>query len=166
MASKSETGSAAAGAMIQLLDPGSGRPLRSWRLPAVGGPILIGRAEDRDIQIDDPYVSRHHAELHPEAGRWRLVARGRNGVYIQSRGVTEALLTAELTFRLGAIGPLLRFMPGEAPQESLSTCMYAGQPLEPIELDHEQIATEVEEIATGDYFQQLQEKARRMRRGG
>ena len=62
------------------------------RLPA--GVVTIGRSPSSDIVLDDPLVSRHHAELRelPD-GRRQLVDHGsHNGTFVNGRRVDEAVL--------------------------------------------------------------------------
>ncbi len=95
---------------IQLLDSALGRPVRSWQFDGKAM-ISIGRADDRDVQISDPYVSRTHAELRFKSGCWTLASLGRYGVLIQGKTITEVPIEKETTFRLGSEGPTLRFDP-------------------------------------------------------
>jgi hypothetical protein len=69
--------------------------LRAWRTPAlpelVGAQLLIGRSSACQIVLGDDTVSRRHAELRFEDGRWLLRDLGSsNGTYINGRLVTEA----------------------------------------------------------------------------
>ena len=54
---------------------------------------LLGREYDNDVVIDDERTSRHHAELHWDDGRVRLLDRGSmNGVFVNRqpmRGMTR-----------------------------------------------------------------------------
>ena len=82
-------------------EPDSGRP-------QPGKTLRIGRAADNDIVVSDPDVSKHHAELRPEAGAARLVdLDSRNGTFVNEQRVTAALLSegdlvgiGSATFRL------------------------------------------------------------------
>jgi hypothetical protein len=58
-----------------------------------GSRLLIGRSRDCDITIDDPNVSRRHAELRNEDGRWVVSDLGStNGVKVNGRRVERAAL--------------------------------------------------------------------------
>jgi hypothetical protein len=58
-----------------------------------GSRLLIGRSRDCDITIDDPNVSRRHAELRNEEGRWVVADLGStNGVKVNGRRVERAAL--------------------------------------------------------------------------
>ena len=58
-----------------------------------GSRFVIGRSRDCDLMLDDPNVSRRHAELRNEHGAW-LVAdlASTNGVKVNGRRVAEAHL--------------------------------------------------------------------------
>ena len=75
--------------------------LRSWLRPrGLGLPpadeleqaqLVIGRSSGCELVLADDTVSRHHAELRFEDGRWLLRDLGSsNGTYINGRLVTEA----------------------------------------------------------------------------
>ncbi|HLL07392.1 MAG TPA: FHA domain-containing protein [Nocardioidaceae bacterium] len=52
-------------------------------------PILLGRASDASIRIDDDYVSTRHARFVPSDGQWFLEDLGStNGTYLGSQRVT------------------------------------------------------------------------------
>jgi hypothetical protein len=58
-----------------------------------GSRFLIGRSRDCDLMLDDPNVSRRHAELRKEHGAW-IVAdlASTNGVKVNGRRVAEQQL--------------------------------------------------------------------------
>lgn len=57
----------------------------------VGARLVIGRSSSCEIVLGDDTVSRRHAELRLEAGRWLLRDLGSsNGSYVNGRLVTEA----------------------------------------------------------------------------
>ncbi|MEM6394455.1 MAG: SpoIIE family protein phosphatase [Planctomycetota bacterium] len=69
--------------------------------------LVVGRSGDADVRLDDPTVSRRHAELHwePYEGRgiWRVVdLNSANGVWVKDKQVDEAELRADQPVRLGA----------------------------------------------------------------
>ena len=71
-----------------------------------GSRLLIGRSRDCDITLDDPNVSRRHAELRNEDGRWVVTDLGStNGVKLNGRRVEEAALEPgdELTLGLARL---------------------------------------------------------------
>jgi hypothetical protein len=67
-----------------------------------GDPFTIGRSRDCDLVIDDPNISRHHAELRAEGDGWRIADLGStNGVKINRRRVDEGLLRGGDRITLG-----------------------------------------------------------------
>lgn len=68
-----------------------------------GNRVVIGRSRDCDVTLDDPNVSRRHAELRREGGTWVVADLGStNGVKINGRRVGEHALQPgdELTLGL------------------------------------------------------------------
>jgi hypothetical protein len=50
--------------------------------------VVLGRSRDSDIVLDDPNVSRHHAEIRPSGGSWVVNDLGStNGVKVNGRRV-------------------------------------------------------------------------------
>jgi hypothetical protein len=149
--------------MVHLLDPATGRVLQVWLL-ASQAVITIGREQGQDVLLADPYVSRQHAELRFQDGQWQLVSLGRNGITIEGRRVTEALAHNGLVFRLGSEGPTLRFIdtPPDASNSATITSDSMGKFA--LRFDETKVEQEVDEIAEGEYFRQLQERARNLRR--
>ena len=71
----------------------AGEPSVVRPLPA--GTLRIGRAEDNDIVVADPAVSRHHAELRNVGGQYHLVDLGsNNGTFVNGQRITAAPLSA------------------------------------------------------------------------
>ena len=67
-----------------------------------GNRVLIGRSRDCDVTLDDPNVSRRHAELRREGGSWVVADLGStNGVKINGRRVHEHELAAGDEITLG-----------------------------------------------------------------
>jgi ABC-type multidrug transport system ATPase subunit len=67
---------------------------RAVDLSLEGGTVRIGRSQDSDLVLDDPLVSRHHAELRrlPD-GLWQLADLGSfNGTFVNGRRVDAAVL--------------------------------------------------------------------------
>jgi hypothetical protein len=94
------------------------RPLAPLSDPAVGGRalligddkrtvlsgsrMLIGRSRDCDITIDDPNVSRRHAELRNEDGRWIVRDLGStNGIKVNGRRLEDSILQPGDELQLG-----------------------------------------------------------------
>src|SRR4051812_48213727 len=60
------------------------------RLALSGNRVLIGRSRDCDVTLDDPNVSRRHAEVRREGGSWVVADLGStNGVKINGHRVAE-----------------------------------------------------------------------------
>jgi FHA domain-containing protein len=58
-----------------------------------GERLLVGRSRECDLVLEDPNVSRKHAELRREDGRWLIADLGStNGLKVNGRRVTEAVL--------------------------------------------------------------------------
>jgi hypothetical protein len=71
-----------------------------------GSRLLIGRSRDCDITVDDPNVSRRHAELRNEGGSWVVADLGStNGVKVNGHRVEQARLEPgdELVFGLARL---------------------------------------------------------------
>lgn len=67
-----------------------------------GDPFTIGRSRDCDLVIDDPNISRHHAELRAEGDSWRIADLGStNGIKINRRRVDDGLLRSGDRITLG-----------------------------------------------------------------
>jgi hypothetical protein len=77
-------------------------PSRAVRALLVGGGkrrmlsgerLVLGRSREADLVVDDPNVSRRHAELRREGQDWRIVDLGStNGVKVNGRRVEQAQL--------------------------------------------------------------------------
>jgi pSer/pThr/pTyr-binding forkhead associated (FHA) protein len=148
---------------VQLLDPSMFRPVKSWTF-AGREKITIGRSADQDVELVDPYVSRNHANLVYQDGRWLLISLGRNGVLVANQMVTDFPVGDEVRFRLGTQGPWLRFSAVAEREEAMSTVLIDTLPTPDFQVDARRLESEVGEIASGDYFQDLQQRARQMRR--
>jgi pSer/pThr/pTyr-binding forkhead associated (FHA) protein len=63
---------------------------------------VIGRAIDVDIVLDDPGVSRRHAEVHVVDGRARVIDLGStNGTFLNGERVHAGTLTDGSTITVG-----------------------------------------------------------------
>ncbi|MFO0913460.1 MAG: FHA domain-containing protein [Pirellulales bacterium] len=149
---------------LDLLDSAQGHPVQSWRF--VGRTlVVIGRAEENDVRIVDPRVSRVHAELHYSPAGWILVSRGRNGVVMDGVQVTNVPLSDRLPFQLGPGGPQMRFRlnglssAGSATLDNLDTSM-----LKMVQIDLQKRDEEVRGITEGALFQQLKQRAGELRK--
>ena len=73
---------------------------------AFSHPFQIGRDHDCEVRIEDAQVSRHHATVAFEDGRWLLRdALSANGVFVDGRRVETVSIETDQTIRLGAAGP-------------------------------------------------------------
>jgi pSer/pThr/pTyr-binding forkhead associated (FHA) protein len=58
-----------------------------------GDLVVVGRSRDCDLVLDDPNVSRRHAEVRRENGHWVIADLGStNGLKVNGRRVGEAAL--------------------------------------------------------------------------
>jgi hypothetical protein len=58
-----------------------------------GARVLVGRSRDCDVVLDDPNVSRRHAELRRQGDTWMVADLGStNGVKVNGRRVDHAIL--------------------------------------------------------------------------
>ena len=65
--------------------------------------IVLGRSRDADVQVEDPNVSRRHAELRYEGGDfWIVDLDSTNGVEVDGRRVKRAKLEPGDTFTVGS----------------------------------------------------------------
>ncbi|MCD6031050.1 MAG: domain containing protein [Thermomicrobiales bacterium] len=98
----------AAAAMSRRPERGLPRPLRLLPIESgvphaslQSGPVTVGRAEDNDLVLADPEVSRHHARLEPDGQSWRAVDLGStNGTWINGarRNVATIAVGDEVGF--------------------------------------------------------------------
>jgi len=155
-------GNAGSDVVVQLLDEARGVALKTWRFTSRQS-ISIGRAEDRDVEIVDAYVSRHHASVESRSGAWVLVAHGRNGVYVDGQPIQELVVSREVAFRLGSAGPQLVFRTTPPRDESLATISLDTLPASVFGVDAQRLAAEVASVASREEFVKLQEQARALR---
>jgi FhaA, N-terminal domain/FHA domain len=67
-----------------------------------GGRAVLGRSRDADVQIDDPNVSRRHAEVVQEgAAHWVVDLGSTNGTEVEGRRVQRAQLASGSRFTIG-----------------------------------------------------------------
>jgi FhaA, N-terminal domain/FHA domain len=65
--------------------------------------VVLGRSREADIQVEDPNVSRRHAELRQEgAAYWIVDLDSTNGVEVNGRRVKRAKLEPGDTFTVGS----------------------------------------------------------------
>ena len=65
--------------------------------------VVLGRSKDADIRVDDPNVSRRHAELQQEGATWWVVdLDSTNGVEVRGRRVKRLKLEDGTKFTIGS----------------------------------------------------------------
>jgi pSer/pThr/pTyr-binding forkhead associated (FHA) protein len=65
--------------------------------------VLLGRSRECDIQVEDPNVSRRHAELRQEGpSYWIVDLDSTNGVEVNGKRVKRAKLSSGDTFTVGS----------------------------------------------------------------
>ena len=70
----------------------------------------IGRLKDCDLPIENSFVSRAHAEVVFEDGKWSIRDLGSaNGIFVQGQRVQLVPLDELTTIRLGVEGPQVKF---------------------------------------------------------
>jgi two-component system cell cycle response regulator len=118
----------------------SGATITCLSLPKLGlvyrllpGKTLIGRAEDADLQLSMPGVSRRHAAIVEEDGTYMLEDLGStNGTYCRGQKVTQRLALRDRdTIRLGA-GVLLKFAFYDELEEQTGTALYERATRDPL----------------------------------
>ncbi|MBF2029444.1 MAG: protein kinase [Oscillatoriales cyanobacterium C42_A2020_001] len=102
--------------LLHLPDP---KPVRHWRF-AQETLIRIGRAPENHIILNNPIVSRFHAELRridlprradsqtPIQG-WQLINHSVNGTFVNGEAIAQGILEDEVLIQLAQEGPVLRF---------------------------------------------------------
>jgi DNA-binding response OmpR family regulator len=66
------------------------------RWPLAKAVTTIGRAEDNDLVVDDRWVSRYHAQVRQEEGRYLVEDRGsKNGTLVNGRRIAGPALLAD-----------------------------------------------------------------------
>jgi pSer/pThr/pTyr-binding forkhead associated (FHA) protein len=65
--------------------------------------VVLGRSKDADVRVDDPNVSRRHAELQQEGATWWAVdLDSTNGIEVQGRRVKRLKLEDGTKFTIGS----------------------------------------------------------------
>ena len=149
---------------MSLLDPVKGHPLQTWEFD--GRPVIrIGRADDNDIVVIDPLVSRVHAELVADAtGHWQLVSVGRNGTWVDGEPVSEPRsIGPGMVVQLGSNGPWMEFREGRRELRGGETLLPVSD-MSMLQIDEELIKTEVSKIAEGEDFEDLRRQAQQFKR--
>ena len=156
---------------IQLLDMTGEQVTAEWVYSSwVTALVRVGRAQDNDVIIADRYVSRYHAEIAFESGRWTLACVGRHGILRAGVRVDGpcAMEVGSHDFQIPGTSVTLRALVYDdslaaAVEDPEMTTMVA--PLTAPEIvfrvDRNDIQRAVEEIEEGDFFQSLHSARRR-----
>jgi ABC transport system ATP-binding/permease protein len=74
---------------------------KTWQ--ATGGrTYTLGRANEADIRLENPRVSRHHAVLQPTPAGWVLQNHSSNGMFVNGQRVESLTITQPVTVVLGS----------------------------------------------------------------
>lgn len=66
-------------------------PLRGTSLDLAASPILLGRAQEATLVLEDDYASGRHARLFPQGSRWFIEDLGStNGTFLGENQLTRA----------------------------------------------------------------------------
>ncbi|MFC3300845.1 FHA domain-containing protein [Arthrobacter agilis] len=67
-------------------------PLSGTTLDLAASPILLGRAQEATLVLEDDYASGRHARLFPQGSRWFIEDLGStNGTFLAGNQLTRAL---------------------------------------------------------------------------
>ncbi|MBT1003242.1 FHA domain-containing protein [Paenarthrobacter sp. DKR-5] len=67
-------------------------PLAGTTMDLGSSPILLGRAQEATLVLEDDYASGRHARLFPQGSRWFIEDLGStNGTYLADQQLTRAL---------------------------------------------------------------------------
>ena len=150
--------SSAGSIVLELLDSASGVPLQAWSFPETQR-IVIGRSDECDLVIANPYVSRSHAYLERDAEGWQAVAISSQQLVIDGQRKQTSRLRDGDVIRLGAQGCDLKFREAQAQANKQvnwnQTMMFDPESCPILQLDKDQLEREVAEIETDEYFQNL-----------
>jgi pSer/pThr/pTyr-binding forkhead associated (FHA) protein len=148
---------------IQLLDSSQGRPVQVWHFEDLST-ITIGRLEENDICIADHQVSRLHARLTRQDGKWTLISVGRNGTVVNDRLVSEVELSDKSVFRLGTDGPTLRFHLSKTDiGRSETVSNFDANMITMLAVDETRKQEEVDQITANSLFKDLLEKTQELK---
>ena len=152
---------------LRLLHPTQGHVVHRWSFQS-RPTIRIGRADENEVTVEDPSVSRRHAELRYTDGEWELCNLGRNGTTMGGKRVTHVRLKTAETFRLGPTGPLFEFREGGAmltgPESLDATTISKTVDLESaLVVDEQRRDADLRQIVDSPFFRRLQQDAVRLR---
>ncbi|UCH86910.1 MAG: FHA domain-containing protein [Dehalococcoidia bacterium] len=102
-------------------------PNKTWEIPLVSDALTIGRHSNSDIALDDPRVSRRHAQIECRRGAFTIRdLNSANGIWLGKQRVDEHTLQDGDTIRVG--GAQLVFKRGF---EHEDLTVVEGPPLSP-----------------------------------
>ena len=152
--------------VLELLDSASGVPLQKWSFPETQR-IVIGRSDECDLVMANPYVSRTHAYLERDTDGWQVVAISSQQLVIGGQRKQTSGLRDGDVFRLGAQGCDLRFREVHAQTQEVNwnqTLSFDPESCPILHLDKDQLEREVAQIETDKYFQNLSHSLRKLKR--
>lgn len=78
-------------------------PLKGTELELASSPILLGRAQEATLVLEDDYASGRHARLFPQGSRWFIEDLGStNGTFLAGNQLTRALpVELQVPIRIG-----------------------------------------------------------------
>lgn len=80
-------------------------------------PFRIGRDESCELRIDDPEVSRFHAEIWFLRDKWWILdLESANGTFVDGKKVERSPLTSNTRIQLGENGPIFSVQTEEVPK--------------------------------------------------
>jgi DNA-binding NtrC family response regulator len=102
----------------------SRKPIVTWsdargrHTREIGETLVLGGADGVELVIDDPAVSRLHAELEPlDSGLWVRDLESRNGTFVQGVRVSRACIPEDGHLRVGATDVTVSYAPQATPVE-------------------------------------------------
>ena len=109
------------------------QPRLGWVYRITGARTVLGRAENADVQLSMPGVSRAHAAIQEEGGTYTLEDLGStNGTYCRGERLTSPLALKDRdTIRLGA-SVMLRFAFHDVLEEKMGTELYERATRDPL----------------------------------
>lgn len=153
---------------IELLDSATGQSQQSWSFSSVSR-VQLGRSRENDVVVSNPYVSRSHAYLEEQAGRWTAIAISSQQLVSGGRRVQTIDLVPGTIFQLGPHGSSLRFgiesvdEPARSGFDFSGTLAFEGPEQPELKLDLDRLSQEVTAIVEGDFFQALTANVNKLR---
>ena len=151
--------------VLELLDSATGVPLQKCSFTETQR-IVIGRSDECDLVIANPYVSRTHAYLERDTEGWQVVAISSQQLMIDGQRKQSSRLREGDVFRLGTQGCDLKFREAHAQSKQVNwnqTMMFNPESCPILQLDKDQLQREVAEIENDQYFQNLSETLQKLR---